>query len=233
MTTVAVASLPQNAIPGIPGILATLFSKTGDDAETARDRFAGSKRERDALLVERARRGDQDSFRILIELHARAVYTLALRIVLSPQDAEEVAQDAFVRAWRALPEFRGESSFATWLYRIASRRALVRAVSLRRRAQSETPLDAHDVEGRPDPASIPATNRTRLRLERLVAALPEMQRAAVTLFYLQNRSVQEVATTLDLPPGTVKTHLYRSRAALREAWLRETSREENDELRRL
>ena len=81
--------------------------------------------------------------------------------------------------------------------------------------------------------SAPAQTRERFRLERLIAALPDTARAVITLFYLQDRSVDEVAEALELPTGTVKTHLHRSRAALRRAWLRETAREEDDELRRL
>jgi RNA polymerase sigma factor (sigma-70 family) len=233
MVTALTASLSLDGTREALVVLSDLFSIGSAGEEVGSSSLAQSIRSRDALLVERAKRGDQDSFRALVETHGRAVYALALRIVQSPPDAEEVAQDTFLRAWRALPEFRGESSFSTWIYRIASRRALSRAEAVRRRLKSEMSLDACDAEGIPDPAGPRTTSLTRLRLERLIAALPELQRAAITLFYLQDRSIHEVATALDLPVGTVKTHLHRSRIALRAAWIRETGLEEDDELRRL
>lgn len=185
----------------------------------------------DTALVQRARQGDQDSYRILVERHGSAAYSLALRIVQSPQDAEEIAQDAFVRAWRALPQFRGDAAFSTWLYRIVMRQALGRAASLRRKKGVEEPLDERTIETLAEPAPRERHDPTRLRLERIVAGLPELQRAVVTLFYIQDRSLREVAAALNLPLGTVKTHLYRSRAALRRAWARETAGEDRNELR--
>ncbi len=200
--------------------------------ERAPERLAGVRsRSGDEPLVQQARLGDQDSFRILVERHGDAAYALSLRIVQSPQDAEEVAQDAFVRAWRALPQFRGESSFSTWLYRIVTRRAFVKAAAARRKRAMEEPLDERAIEALPDPHSPREVGRTRLRLERLIAGLSDMQRAVVTLFYLQDRSLRDVAGILDLPLGTVKTHLHRSRAALRGAWAREVAGEKKDELR--
>lgn len=233
MAATLTLSLPLYGTREALGVLAMLFSEGDTGEQIGRVSPARAARARDAMLVERARRGDQDSFRALVETHARAVHALAQRIVQSPQDAEEVAQDAFLRAWRALPEFRGESSFSTWLYRIATRRALARVSTIRRRSQSEVSLDSSDVEAMPDPAPPRTSTLARLRMEKLIASLPEMQRVAITLFYLQDRSVQEVAMALELPIGTVKTHLHRSRAALRAAWLRETGKEGDDELRRL
>lgn len=184
----------------------------------------------DELLVHQARHGDEGAFRRLVERHGSGAYKLALRIVRSHQDAEEVAQDAFVRAWRGLPLYRGESSFSTWLYRIVARRALDQAAVVRRRSRNEAALDPDSIDALPDPRPPRSMDRTRLRLERLIADLPEIQRAVVTLFYLQDRSLRDVAGILDLPAGTVKTHLHRSRAALRTAWLRENAGEERDEL---
>jgi RNA polymerase sigma-70 factor (ECF subfamily) len=159
-----------------------------------------------------------------------------LRIVGSPEDAEEVAQDAFLRTWRALPRFRGECRFSTWLFRIVTRCSLDRLAALRRRRGREKTMEGSLVEtlaGSRDGAEAPARTRERFRLERLIATLPDTARAVVTLFYLQDRSIDEVAETLRLPTGTVKTHLHRSRAALRKAWLREEAGEKDDELRRL
>jgi RNA polymerase sigma-70 factor (ECF subfamily) len=169
--------------------------------------------------VERAARGDEAAFRALVDRHRDRAFALALRIVRSRDDAAEVAQDAFVRAWRALPAFRGEAAFGTWLHRIVTRVAFDRARVLSRRRAREADLEAAgDIaggEGPPDPRQ----RSQAARLERLVAGLTEAQRTVVTLFYHQDRSVEDVAHILRMPENTVKTHLSRARAALRAAWL--------------
>lgn len=176
-------------------------------------------------LLERSRGGDQSAFRELVVLHQDQAYGLALRITRSPADAEEVAQDAFLRAWLALARFRGESSFGTWLYRIVARRAFDRLEQLRSRRGRELGGEAAAdlAERAPAPGgggSPEAVERAR-RLERMVSALPAAQRAAVTLYYYEDRSVEQVAAILGMPENTVKTHLSRARAALRAAWPRE------------
>jgi len=178
---------------------------------------SGAAPDADQALVARARGGDQDAFRLLLERHRDRVYALALRIVRSAPDAEEVAQDAFVRAWLALPRFRGEARFSTWLHRIAVRRALDRAATLRLRRGREAGLEA-GME--PGALAAGAGRDPRVgRLEALIETLPPAQRAAVSLYYLEDRSVEQVAKVLDMPENTVKTHLSRARAALRAAWL--------------
>ncbi|HMB69357.1 MAG TPA: sigma-70 family RNA polymerase sigma factor [bacterium] len=169
----------------------------------------------EAARIRLAQRGDADAFRLLVEAHADAVFETALRIVRSREEAEEAAQDAFVRAWRALEGFRGDARFSTWLYRIAARCALDRAVKARKRRERETPADAERIEQAPAPER-PDTDRRRL--ERALGKLTAVQRAVVTLYYLRDRPVDEVAEILDLPTGTVKTHLHRARGALRRHW---------------
>jgi len=174
----------------------------------------------DAALVERARAGDADAFRVLVERHRDRAVGLALRITRSRADAEDAAQDAFVRAWRALPAFRGESAFGTWLHRIVARRALDRAGSARvRRGREDELPDADDLPAA-EPA-IPGDPLLARRLNTLMGELSAPQRAALTLYYLEDRAVEHVATALGMPENTVKTHLSRARAALREAWVRE------------
>ena len=157
---------------------------------------------------------------MLVEQHRDRAYGLALRILRTPADAEEVAQDAFVRAWSALPHFRGESSFSTWLHRIVARRALDRSEVLRRRRGREVSTDPTDATIAEAAHSEDDRSRTR-RMDRLVTALPDPQRAVVTLFYYEGRSVEQVSAILSMPDGTVKTHLSRARAKLRTAWLKE------------
>lgn len=173
-------------------------------------------------VIARAQRGDTSAFRVLVESHRARAYALALRVLRSGADAEEVAQDAFVKAWAALPTFRGDASFSTWLHRIVWRRALDRlAESKARRRREEavandTPLHAAPEHDRGDAEPF---------AERLLEALSPQQRAAVVLFYFEDRSVAQAAMVMGLPENTFKTHLHRARATLREAWRQQRSEE--------
>ena len=167
--------------------------------------------------IERACAGDATAFRRLVERYGDRAYGLALRMLGSPEEAEEAAQDALVRAWRALPRFRGDSRFSTWLYRIVVRRALDRSASLKTRRAREAPLEETELEAHASP-DLPGSGGGSRRLDRLLGSLPDVQRAAVVLYYYEDRSVEEVARTLGLPLGTVKTHLHRARALLRAGW---------------
>lgn len=170
-------------------------------------------------LVARARERDAGAFRELVEQHRDRAYGLALRILRSAEDAEEVAQDAFLRAWQALPGFRGEARFSTWLHQIVVRRALDRLETLKARRGREGVLDEDALPALDGPD--PAARATAMRVERLLDRLSPIQRAAVTLYYFEDQAVERVAEILEMPENTVKTHLARARAALREAWLRE------------
>jgi RNA polymerase sigma-70 factor (ECF subfamily) len=183
----------------------------GRSAEQAEDRE----------LVRRAQGGDEAAFGLLVERHGDRAYALALRILKSTSDAEEVAQDALVRAWRSLSRFRGDSAFSSWLYRIVARQAFDRAAVLKSRRNREA--GGEGIEEMPAEAAGPdAEARERsVRLERLVAGLADVPRTVVTLYYYQDRSVAEVARILSMPENTVKTHLSRARAALRTGWTRE------------
>jgi RNA polymerase sigma-70 factor (ECF subfamily) len=198
--------------------LATTGGKSPPDAGSPEAR--AEERE----LVRRAQGGDEAAFRRLVEQNADRAYALALRILRSASDAEEVAQDAFVRAWRALPRFRGDSAFSSWLHRIVARRAFDRVATLKARRIREAPVESTEdlpaaVAG-PDPdAGVNAR-----KLERLLAELAEVPRTVVTLYYYHDRSVEEVAEIMRIPANTVKTHLRRARMALHAAWTRgETS----------
>jgi RNA polymerase sigma-70 factor (ECF subfamily) len=171
--------------------------------------------------IERARAGDEDAFRMLMNDHRDRALGIALRITRSREDAEEVVQQSFVRAWFALNRFREESTFGTWLHRIVVRRAL--DCASRMKGRREDTLDAAiDVFA-------PAGHERRdviliRRLEGLMASLPPAQRAAVTLFYWEEMQVEEIACVMGVPENTVETHLSRARAALRQAWLRMEAR---------
>ena len=176
----------------------------------------------DLELVERARGGQEAAFAELVARHHRRILGLAWRVAGSRAEAEEIAQDAFVRAWKALPGFRGESRFSTWMHRITTRVALDRREVVRRREGREIGVEEEVLAGL---AAAPesgvdgdrVTARARIAL---LAGLSEAQRTAVTLHYLEDRSVIEVAQAMNVPENTVKTHLSRARAAMREAFLR-------------
>jgi RNA polymerase sigma-70 factor (ECF subfamily) len=184
----------------------------------AGDEAAMEREHEERALVARARRGDASAFRALVERHQARAVALARRVLRDQHEAEEAAQDAFLKAWAALPGFREEARFGTWLHRIVFRRALDRLDSLkaRRRHEAAAPVwpEASGPEGGRDAAALE-------RIRRHVDALPAAQRAAITLFYFEDRSVLEAARVLDMHENTLKTHLHRARAALRAAWSRE------------
>jgi RNA polymerase sigma-70 factor, ECF subfamily len=151
------------------------------------------------------------AFERLLAAYRGRVYRLALSFVRQPADAEDLAQEAFVRLWRALPLYDGRASFSTWLYVIARNACLS---ELRRRAiRATAPLDEHG-DGA-EAASVPAAPvDQRLDCQTLVEALPEPQRRIVRLFYLEERSYEQVAGMLDMPINTVRSHLHRARKRL-------------------
>lgn len=182
----------------------------------------------EAGLLARCRAGDAGAFRILVERYQHRACGIAFRIVRSRPDAEEIAQDAFVKAWLGLKEFRGDAAFSTWLYRIVAHRALDRVETLKNRRAREEPLeDAVAVAASADRA--PAGPDSR-RIARLMESLPSSQRAAVALFYFEEQSVAEIASLLKMPEGTIKTNLSRARAWLRKEWERGERLEVSDEL---
>jgi len=144
----------------------------------------------------------------MLETHQGKVFRMALTIVRDAGRAEEVTQDVFLKLWRAFPAYDGRAAVSTWLYTIARNTCLsvVRAEGYRR-------TSALDDVAEPGRAS---ATPLELAINQCVDRLPELQRQVITLFYLQDRSVSEVAAMLDLPENTVKSHLHRARRALAE-----------------
>ena len=175
----------------------------------------------EAELVRRAQAGDADAFAALVTEHQRFVYNLALRVVNDAREAEDVAQEAFVRAWLALPNFRRQAQFRTWLYRIVTNLCCNRLPRLRRDlaalGDEEVDETSAAVDERANPAYDVEADERRAFLQQRLAALPESYRLLVSLRYQQELSYEEIANVLGLPLGTVKTGLFRARAQLREA----------------
>ena len=170
----------------------------------------------DALL-ERLRAGDARAFEELVISHQHRVFALAYRMLGNAAEAEEVAQEAFLRAHRAIAAFRGEAKLSTWLYGIASRLCLNRLAAGDRRLlrRGEQALDRM-VETAADPAADVERTEVEQALHRAIAELPEERRIVVVLRDLEGLSYEEIAAALDLELGTVRSRLHRARMDLKD-----------------
>lgn len=169
--------------------------------------------------MRRAQSGDADAFAELVAEHQQFIYNLALRTINDPYEAEDLAQEAFVRAWMALPNFRGQSQFRTWLYRIVTNLCYNRLPRLRREIAAigdEEMVNVPD-DSLPEPGRDIETSEQQTFLHKQIEALPESYRLLVTLRYQQELSYEEIASVVSLPLGTVKTGLFRAKARLRDA----------------
>lgn len=162
-------------------------------------------------LVERAREGDGAAFDELYEQNVGRVYAICLRLTADGPLAEELTQDVFVRAWDKIDSFRGDSRFATWIYRMAVNRVIDEQRRRGRETARHEGLDATDI-----PPVQPGGPETRVALERAVARLPERARTALVLYAVEGYRYQEVADLLDIALGTVKAHIHRARRLLLE-----------------
>ena len=164
------------------------------------------------LTVARAAAGDADAFRVLYQGHVGRVHAVCLRLTAEPAAAEELTQEVFVQAWRGLASFRGDSSFGTWLHRLAVNVTLMHLRAARRRDRRlplwADPPDA-PVPGHHDPGQ-------RMDLERAIASLPEGCRTVFVLHDVEGWRHEEIAERLQLAVGTCKAHLFRARRLLRE-----------------
>jgi RNA polymerase sigma-70 factor (ECF subfamily) len=168
-------------------------------------------------IVARAQQGDTAAFETLVDMHAKYVYNLALRVVQNPQEAEDLAQEAFLRAWRGLPSFRGQSKFSTWLYRIVTNLCYNQLPRIKRELISLVPdeeaVRLPDVRSAPEEVVIDAELRSHLH--NIIEELPESYRLLITLRHLQNMSYKEISVVTGMPLGTVKTGIFRARHMLK------------------
>ncbi len=147
------------------------------------------------------------AFELLLDRYQQKVFRLVYSILKEAARAEEVTQDVFLKLWQVLPDYDGRASLSTWLYTITRNTSLsaLRAGSYRK----TLPIEDHE-----PPAAHWEAGAQQVEINQLLERLPEMQQQVITLFYLQERSVEDVAHMLDLPEGTVKSHLHRARRAL-------------------
>jgi RNA polymerase sigma-70 factor (ECF subfamily) len=150
---------------------------------------------------------DDVAFERAVTLYRTKVFRLVFSIIRNDARAEEVTQDVFLKVWLALPTYDGRASLSTWIYTIARNTALSH-----RRAESYRTCSAIDHAA--EPRAAVASPLERMEVEQLVGRLPDEQREVIELFYLQERSIEDVGAMLDMPEGTVKSHLHRARRAL-------------------
>ena len=184
-----------------------------------------SEREIDHQLVERAQRGDKRAFELLVEKYQRKLARLLSRLIRDPGEVEDVTQEAFIKAYRALPSFRGDSAFYTWLYRIGINTAKNYLVAMGRRAPTSTEVEAEEAEGLEGgellrdintPDSLLLTKEIGDTVNAAIESLPEELRSAIQLRELEGMSYEEIAKLMDCPIGTVRSRIFRAREAIAE-----------------
>jgi RNA polymerase sigma-70 factor (ECF subfamily) len=180
-------------------------------------------REIDQQLVERAQRGDKKAFELLVAKYQRKLGRLLSRFIRDPAEVEDVAQEAFIKAYRALPSFRGESAFYTWLYRIGINTAKNYLVALSRRAPTTTEFDSEEAENFDGGDQLRDVNTPENELmskqiaqtvNDTMEALPEELRTAIVLREIDGLSYEEIAAVMNCPIGTVRSRIFRARETI-------------------
>ncbi len=180
-------------------------------------------REIDQLLVERAQHGDKHAFELLVAKYQRKLARLLSRFIRDAAEVEDVSQEAFIKAYRALPSFRGESAFYTWLYRIGINTAKNYLVAQGRRAPTVTVYDNEEAESFEDgdelrdvntPENALMSKEIAQTVNSAVEALPEELRTAITLREIEGLSYEDIAEVMNCPIGTVRSRIFRAREAI-------------------
>jgi len=180
-------------------------------------------REVDQRLVERVQRGDKKAFELLVTKYQRKLNRLLSRFIRDPSEVEDVAQEAFIKAYRALPSFRGDSAFYTWLYRIAVNTAKNYLVAAGRRAPTSTSIDSEEAENFEEghqlchmntPEAELMSKQVAATVNQTMEALPEELRIAITLREIEGMSYEDIAAAMSCPIGTVRSRIFRARETI-------------------
>ena len=184
-----------------------------------------SDREIDRQLVERAQQGDKKAFGLLVEKYQRKLARLLSRFIRDPAEVEDVTQEAFIKAYRALPAFRGDSAFYTWLYRIGINTAKNYLMAMGRRAPTSTEVEAEEAEGFEEgeqlrdintPESLLLSSEIAQTVNATIEGLPEQLRTAIQMREIEGMSYEDIAKAMDCPIGTVRSRIFRAREAIAE-----------------
>jgi len=184
-----------------------------------------SDREIDSQLVVRAQQGDKQAFNLLVEKYQRKLTRLLSRFIRDQAEVEDVTQEAFIKAYRALPAFRGDSAFYTWLYRIGINTAKNYLMAMGRRAPTSTEVEAEDAEGFEEgeqlrdintPESVLLSNEIAETVNSTIEQLPEELRRAIQMREIEGMSYEDIAQAMDCPIGTVRSRIFRAREAIAE-----------------
>jgi RNA polymerase sigma-70 factor, ECF subfamily len=182
-------------------------------------------REIDRQLVARAQRGDKQAFELLVEKYQRKLARLLSRFIRDPAEVEDVTQEAFIKAYRALPAFRGDSAFYTWLYRIGINTAKNYLMAMGRRAPTSTEVEADEAEGYEEgeqlrdintPESLLLSNEIAETVNATIEGLPEELRRAIQMREIEGLSYEDIAQAMNCPIGTVRSRIFRAREAIAE-----------------
>lgn len=182
-------------------------------------------RDIDRQLVARAQRGDKQAFELLVEKYQRKLARLLSRFIRDPAEVEDVTQEAFIKAYRALPAFRGDSAFYTWLYRIGINTAKNYLMAMGRRAPTSTEVEAEEAEGFEEgeqlrdintPESMLLSNEIAKTVNATIEQLPEELRTAIQMREIEGMSYEDIAKAMDCPIGTVRSRIFRAREAIAE-----------------
>jgi len=180
-------------------------------------------REIDQELVERTQRGDKQAFGLLVEKYQRKLARLLSRFVRDPAEVEDVTQEAFIKAYRALPKFRGDSAFYTWLYRIGINTAKNYLMAAGRRAPTSTGVDSDEAESLAEgeqlrdintPESLILSREIGDTVNATMEGLPEELRTAIQLREIEGMSYEDIAQIMNCPIGTVRSRIFRAREAI-------------------
>ena len=184
-----------------------------------------SDREIDRQLVARAQAGDKRAFELLVEKYQRKLARLLSRFIRDPAEVEDVTQEAFIKAYRALPAFRGDSAFYTWLYRIGINTAKNYLMAMGRRAPTSTEVEAEEAEGFDEgeqlrdintPESLLLSSEIAATVNSTIEQLPEELRTAIQMREIEGMSYEDIAKAMDCPIGTVRSRIFRAREAIAE-----------------
>jgi RNA polymerase sigma-70 factor, ECF subfamily len=182
-------------------------------------------RDIDRQLVARAQRGDKQAFEMLVEKYQRKLARLLSRFIRDPAEVEDVTQEAFIKAYRALPAFRGDSAFYTWLYRIGINTAKNYLMAMGRRAPTSTEVEAEEAEGFEEgeqlrdintPESMLLSSEIARTVNATIEQLPEELRTAIQMREIEGMSYEDIAKAMDCPIGTVRSRIFRAREAIAE-----------------